>query len=158
MRLLVASLVLTAILAPSVRAGEVPARPPVSDTRSANGAALYVSPFASYRRFTEQPTANWSEVNDRVRTIGGWQAYARESQGEAPPNANATKAAAEAKSPTAVEAKSRAPVEPKAPTPAGTRAPASPDTKSPAEANGQADKPSSPKTPSASVPRGHSTH
>ena len=44
--------------------------------------APYRSVFADYRGMSEQPLAPWRASNDTVGTIGGWRAYARESQGE----------------------------------------------------------------------------
>ena len=44
--------------------------------------APYRSVFADYRGLSEQPLAPWRASNDTVGTIGGWRAYARESQGE----------------------------------------------------------------------------
>jgi len=32
----------------------------------------------AYRAFQDEPVANWREVNDTVRRIGGWKVYARE--------------------------------------------------------------------------------
>lgn len=40
----------------------------------------YTSPLAAYRKFAEQPVGSWREANDNVGRVGGWRAYARESQ------------------------------------------------------------------------------
>ena len=40
----------------------------------------YLSPFDGYGKFADQPLQNWVDANDLVRRIGGWQAYARQSQ------------------------------------------------------------------------------
>lgn len=37
------------------------------------------SAFEGYRRFADEPVADWRATNDRVGRIGGWQAYAREA-------------------------------------------------------------------------------
>jgi hypothetical protein len=37
------------------------------------------SAFEGYRRFADEPVADWRTANDRVGRIGGWQAYAREA-------------------------------------------------------------------------------
>ncbi len=37
------------------------------------------SAFEDYRRFADEPVADWRTTNDRVGRIGGWQAYAREA-------------------------------------------------------------------------------
>ncbi len=44
----------------------------------------YESPLAGYRKFVEQPVGSWREANDNVGRIGGWRAYARESQEATP--------------------------------------------------------------------------
>lgn len=49
---------------------------------AASGSAGYRSAFEGYRGFGEQPVESWREANDLVGRIGGWQAYAREGQGE----------------------------------------------------------------------------
>ena len=48
---------------------------------SANAAepASQRSAFEGYRRFADEPVADWRTTNDRVGRIGGWQAYAREA-------------------------------------------------------------------------------
>lgn len=58
---------------------------PASATASAtaaSGGAGYRSAFEGYRRHDDQPVGSWREANDLVGRIGGWQAYAREGQGE----------------------------------------------------------------------------
>lgn len=40
----------------------------------------YRSAFEGYRRYSDEPVGSWRQANDTVRQIGGWQAYARESQ------------------------------------------------------------------------------
>lgn len=57
------------------------------------GAGGYRSAFDGYRRFGEQPLQSWREANDAVGRIGGWQAYAREAQGQ-PASAPAAPASA----------------------------------------------------------------
>ena len=46
--------------------------------------ARYDSVFSDYRRFADQPVGDWREANAVVGRIGGWRAYARESQRSAP--------------------------------------------------------------------------
>jgi hypothetical protein len=41
-----------------------------------------VGPFQDYQRWQETPLADWREANERVREIGGWRTYMRESQQE----------------------------------------------------------------------------
>src|SRR5437016_1102063 len=54
----------------------------VSAASAAVGQLAYRSVFEGYRSFSEQPVVSWREANDLVGRIGGWQAYAREGQGE----------------------------------------------------------------------------
>lgn len=58
-----------------------PTSAPVSAT-AASGGTGFQSAFEGYRRFDDQPVGSWREANDLVGRIGGWQAYAREGQGE----------------------------------------------------------------------------
>lgn len=64
-------------------AAALAAPPSPGDTKTVPDAARpgYVSAFAGYRTFADQPVIAWREANDLVGRIGGWQAYARESQG-----------------------------------------------------------------------------
>jgi hypothetical protein len=52
-------------------------------TSSAPG-STYRSAFEGYRSFADQPLTPWREATDVVKSVGGWQAYAREGQGEPP--------------------------------------------------------------------------
>lgn len=45
----------------------------------------YRSAFEGYRPFGDQPAVSWREANDAVGRIGGWRAYARETQDTAAP-------------------------------------------------------------------------
>lgn len=65
-----------------------PARPtataasaPATASSAARGPA-YQSAFEGYRSYSELPLTPWRQANDVVRSVGGWQAYARESQAE----------------------------------------------------------------------------
>ncbi len=49
---------------------------------SATRGSSYRSAFEGYRSFADQPLTPWREANDVVKSVGGWQAYAREGQGE----------------------------------------------------------------------------
>ena len=51
----------------------------------ASQASGYRSVFDGHRGFDDAPLRPWRESNDLVGRIGGWQAYARESQGIAAP-------------------------------------------------------------------------
>jgi len=46
--------------------------------------ALHQSAFAFYRAVGDASVAGWREANDTVTRIGGWRAYARETQAPAP--------------------------------------------------------------------------
>jgi hypothetical protein len=78
----------------------------------------YGSPLADYQPFSEEEVISWREANDRVGRIGGWRAYARESQppGTAPPAATGTAPARPAVAPAAPSA---TPAAPAAPAPSG---------------------------------------
>jgi hypothetical protein len=52
------------------------------------------SAFEGYRRFADEPVADWRTANDRVGRIGGWQAYAREAAAAARPAPAASPASA----------------------------------------------------------------
>lgn len=56
---------------------------PVDPTQS-RSVAPYESAFSDYRRFADQPVGDWREANALVGRIGGWRAYAQESQRAAP--------------------------------------------------------------------------
>ena len=57
----------------------VPATPAAPAAVAGAGSA-YRSAFDGYRGFTDQPVGSWRKANDDVGRIGGWKAYARESQ------------------------------------------------------------------------------
>jgi hypothetical protein len=70
-----------------------PARSANSPTAAEAQAAIpklsYRSPFADYQADKVEEPRPWRDVNDRVGTIGGWRAYAREAQQSAAPPAPA---------------------------------------------------------------------
>lgn len=57
----------------------------------------YRSAFEGYQAFGDDQPLSWQQVNDTVREIGGWRAYAREAQANppAPPAAAPTPAPAD---------------------------------------------------------------
>lgn len=57
------------------------------DPRAAAPAVTHRSAFADYKPQTEQAVGDWREANDTVGRVGGWRAYARESQGATPADA-----------------------------------------------------------------------
>jgi len=61
-----------------------PSRRPASATAPAAVTPAYGSALEGYRPFKDQPVTSWKASNDLVGRIGGWQAYAREAQGQAP--------------------------------------------------------------------------
>lgn len=58
-----------------------PAQPSAdpADARAPAPAVHYRSALGSYRKLTDQPLGDWRALNDQVRQIGGWRAYAREA-------------------------------------------------------------------------------
>ncbi len=40
--------------------------------------------LADYKPFADEKPGAWRAVNDTVRAVGGWRAYAREAQAPAP--------------------------------------------------------------------------
>ena len=70
---------------PASQPGASSAPPAKTAVRAASvpptGALTHRSAFEGYRPFAEQPVGSWREANDVVGRIGGWKAYARESQG-----------------------------------------------------------------------------
>lgn len=61
-----------------------PSRRPASAPAPAVVFPTYGSALEGYRPFKDQPVTSWKASNDLVGRIGGWQAYAREAQGQAP--------------------------------------------------------------------------
>ena len=41
---------------------------------------VFRSTFVDYQMMTDEPIANWREINDSVGRIGGWRAYLKEAQ------------------------------------------------------------------------------
>lgn len=68
----------------AAQSGTLSAPVPAASAASASAPVaplVYRSMFDGYRPFSEPPVVSWREANDLVGRIGGWQAYARESQG-----------------------------------------------------------------------------
>jgi hypothetical protein len=59
-------------------AGVAEARAPQSPALSNDVA--YRSALSGYRAYQDESVAPWPEANERVRQIGGWQAYGHESR------------------------------------------------------------------------------
>ncbi len=79
-------------------AGGLHAQPAAQDMKQPTAAPpAFESAISGYRRFTDQPVADWKNTNDEVGRIGGWRAYAREASNAAaagsPPAAPARGAA-----------------------------------------------------------------
>lgn len=72
---------------PIAPAASTAASSPAMASSTARGSP-YRSAFEGYRSFAEQPLTLWREANDVVKNVGGWQAYAREGQGEPPAGAD----------------------------------------------------------------------
>ena len=69
------------------RPASAAASSPTMASSAARGSS-YRSAFEAYRSFADQPLTPWREANDVVKSVGGWQAYAREGQGEPPADAD----------------------------------------------------------------------
>ena len=54
-------------------------QPPVPAASAPTG-TVYRSVFDGYRGYSEQPVQSWRAANDLVGRLGGWPAYARETQ------------------------------------------------------------------------------
>ena len=63
-----------------------PATDPARASPSAS-ASSFRSAFAGYQAYTDDKIGNWKEANDTTGAIGGWRAYAKESQQASPPAA-----------------------------------------------------------------------
>lgn len=68
-RLAVPCLCACAVWAPTASAAELPAADPEVTT-----------PFKNYQGWRDEPLLDWRAVNERVREVGGWRTYLRESQ------------------------------------------------------------------------------
>ena len=49
------------------------------NTPAAPAQPALASPFDQYRNFRDEQVQDWRKSNDRVREIGGWRTYLRES-------------------------------------------------------------------------------
>lgn len=80
-RRIVAAILLSMVVVAPAASQQVPTG---TNERTTVGAPLlYRSAFAGYQRFKEQPIEPWRASNDVVERIGGWRAYAQESQAAA---------------------------------------------------------------------------
>ncbi len=61
-------------------AGVAEARALQSSARAPANDVAYRSALTGYRAYQDESVAPWPEANERVRQIGGWQAYGRESR------------------------------------------------------------------------------
>jgi len=64
----------------SEAAGTTVQAPPNVSSTTRSAPATYRSAFEGYRGYSDQAVGSWRQTNDTVRQIGGWRAYARESQ------------------------------------------------------------------------------
>lgn len=87
-----AAAVMLALLAPAQRAmAQTPSSPVRADPLDAQAVVpplRFSSSFAPYRRMSDAPVGSWREANDTVTQIGGWRAYARETNTPPAPPAN----------------------------------------------------------------------
>ena len=63
------------------------------DAKAPVPAPRYQSSLAGYRRFADESTP-WKEANETAARIGGWRAYARETQEGVAPSSSASAPAA----------------------------------------------------------------
>lgn len=77
---------------PLVRPASTAASSPGTASSAVRG-TTYRSAFEGYRSFDEQPLTPWRQANAAVGEIGGWRAYAREAQSNAPARGAAPQAA-----------------------------------------------------------------
>ncbi len=67
-------------------------------------ALTYRSVFEGYQAYTREKQPEWQQANERVRQIGGWRVYARESEEPAKESAPPTPATTADQSPKAMPA------------------------------------------------------
>jgi hypothetical protein len=60
------------------------AKPETKGASEATTLVEYKSSLTNFRPFVDQPIVSWREANDTVAKIGGWRAYAKESQQSEP--------------------------------------------------------------------------
>ncbi len=68
-----------AALAQAQPARPLPVSPDPLDPQATVPPAGHRSALSAYRPLAEAPVGSWKEANERVNSIGGWQAYAREA-------------------------------------------------------------------------------
>ncbi len=73
-----------AIQAQAQASTSLPGLPTAADPSAAVPPLVYASPLRRYRPLGETQVGNWKDANDTVTRIGGWRAYAREAQADAP--------------------------------------------------------------------------
>ena len=88
---------LAAMSLPAFAHAQAPARPDPADPKTSVPPVIYVSPLKQYRPLPDEPLASWRAANEEVEKIGGWQAYAKESQ---EPAAGAVQPASPVQKPT----------------------------------------------------------
>lgn len=76
------ALALVAALAFGAPAAAQPAHP--ADATATVPPLVHHSALAGYKRLAEPPAADWKAANQTVERIGGWRAYAREANAQAP--------------------------------------------------------------------------
>jgi hypothetical protein len=100
-----APLLVVLVFAPPASAS-AEARSDPLDARAPVPALKYQSSLTGYRRFADEKPAPWKEANETAARIGGWRAYARETQqGDAPgPSVSAPAAGAARSAPASAPA------------------------------------------------------
>ncbi|MBK5103353.1 MAG: hypothetical protein JJE42_03820 [Burkholderiales bacterium] len=66
------------------------AKPDPQDAYASVPKANYRSSLTDYRAFSDEEVSSWKETNDKVGSIGGWKAYAKEAH-EPEPAADSTR-------------------------------------------------------------------
>lgn len=74
------ALLFAATIAPAQSASPRAERPDPLDPQARVPAAAYPSALAAYRRQGDAKPMPWKEANETVNRVGGWRAYARETQ------------------------------------------------------------------------------
>ncbi len=68
-----------AVFAACAQAAPEHARKDPANPQAEVPAVAYRSSLNDHRRIGDEPVGNWRALNDKVRAVGGWRAYAREA-------------------------------------------------------------------------------
>ena len=73
-----------AMALPALAVAQEKVLPDPADPNTNVPPVIYVSPLTQYQPFGDEQVNAWKAANDLVEKIGGWKAYAKESQEPAP--------------------------------------------------------------------------